>query len=223
MLRRLLSAQKAWVAAVLAPAADPRQAFAAPAHRQLELLDKLRHSILVVSESRARLMKRAADAESRVLELESRARQAVGAGRLDLARLALQNRQAAVADLVEMRHQVEELESEERRLQLVEQKVGAAVDAYRAKQELARARYDAAAAQVRIGEALTGVTGELGDLGIGLEAVEADARRMEARAAAIDRLISTGALDSGAPQLEIGSGGEVEAQLLALQAERDSS
>lgn len=220
MLRRLLSAQKAWVAAVLTPAADPRQAFAAPAERHLELLDQLRHSLLVVSESRVRLMRRAADAEARVPELESRARQAVEAGRLDLARLALQRRQAALADLAEMRHDVEELESEEQRLQLVEQKIGEAVDAYRAKQELARARYDAAAAQVRIGEALAGVTGDLGELGIGLEEVESEARRMEARAAAIDRLMSTGGLERGALQLESDFGAEIEAQLLALQAEQ---
>lgn len=218
MFRRLLSAPKAWVDAVLAPAADPRQAFAVPAERHLQLLDQLRHSLGVVSESRSRLSARLAEAEARLPELEARARQAVTAGRLDLARLALQRRQAAVADLEELRRQVEELDSEEQRLQLVEQKVSGAVDAYRAKQEMARAKYDAAAAQVRVGEALAGVTGDLGDLGIGLEEAEAEAGRMEARAAAIDRLMAAGGLGGGPLRLETGFDAEVEAQLRVLQA-----
>ena len=218
MLRRLLSAPKAWVDAVLAPAADPRQAYAIPAERHVQLLEQLRHSLEVVSESRARLSARLAEAEARLPELEARARQAVAGGRLDLARLALQRRQGAVAELDELRRQVEELDSEEQRLQLVEQKVSGAVDAYLAKQELARAKYDAAAAQVRVGEALAGVTGDLGDLGIGLEEAEAAAGRMEARAAAIDRLMSEGGFDGGQLRLDAGLDAEVEAQLLALQA-----
>ena len=55
-------------------------------------------------------------------------------------------------------------------------------------------------AQVRIQEALSGLSGDFGDLGVALERAEATADRLQARAAAIDQLVASGMLERlGAP------------------------
>ena len=219
MLRKMLSQPKAWLGNLLAPASDPRQAFtsASPADRQQELLSQLRTSLAVITASKVRLSARAAEADARLPELEMRARSAAAGGRLDIARVTLQRRQLAAAELVDLRRQVEELESEEQRLGLVEQRVTSAIDAFRARQEMLAARQTAAEAQIRVGEALAGVSGEIGGLGAALEEAELNAERMEARAGAIDRLIGEGSLEGGAGLLlDAEAEAEVEAQLRAL-------
>jgi len=222
VLRKLLGQPRAWLDALLAPAQDPRQGGVSPAERHRLLLDQLRHSLAAVSASKIRLGARAAEAEAHLPELAVRARQAVAAGRLDLARAALRRRQAAALNLAQLRRQVEELEGEEARLTLVEQRVTAAVEAYHTKHELAQAKYTAAAAQIRVGEALAGVSDELGDLGAGLSLAEERAERMEARATAIDRLVSEGALEGPPPALDEQSDAAVEAELAALLTEKQA-
>ena len=60
------------------------------------------------------------------------------------------------------------------------------------------ARYSAAEARVRVNEALTGVSRELGTLAPALEHAEWKAEGMEARAAAIDSLVASGGLELAA-------------------------
>src|SRR5207248_695959 len=59
------------------------------------------------------------------------------------------------------------------------------------------ARYNAAEAQVRINEAVTGVSQEFADLTAALARAEEKTEDMQARASAIDRLVQEGILDSG--------------------------
>src|SRR5207302_1765117 len=187
--------------------------------RHGRLLEQLRHSLAAISDSKTRLAVRSAESEARLPGLALRARQAVAEGRLDLARAALRRHHLAGADLAELRLQVEELGREEARLALVEQRVTAAVEEYHAKHELAQAKYLAAAAQVRVGEALAGVSDDLGDLGAGLSLAEERAEHMEARATAIDRLVSEGALEGPVLALDADSDAAVEAELSALLLE----
>ena len=123
--------------------------------------------------------------------------------------------------------QVQEVEQEEQRLTLVEQRLATHIEAFHARQEVIAARYSAAEAQVRINEQLSGVTQELADLGVALERAEQKAEYMQARASAIDQLVDAGILDvPGLPggdaaerQLsQLDAGQAVEAQLAAMKA-----
>jgi len=95
---------------------------------------------------------------------------------------------------------VEDVAQEEQRLSLVEQRLAAQLEAFNLRRETIAARYSAVEAQVRIQEALSGLSGDFGDLGVALERAEATADRLQARAAAIDQLVASGMLERlGAP------------------------
>ena len=58
-----------------------------------------------------------------------------------------------------------------------------------------KAQYGAAEAQVRIGEAATGLSEELADVGLAVERAQNRTEEMRARAGAIDELIENGVLE----------------------------
>ena len=81
-----------------------------------------------------------------------------------------------------------DLEQKEQRLAALEARLAARIEGFRAQERLVSARYSAAEAEVRIGEALTGLTDDLD----GLELAAAGLEQLEARAAAIDELLEAG-------------------------------
>src|SRR5205085_7973587 len=84
---------------------------------------------------------------------------------------------------------------DERKLTQAYQQLSARVEEFRTHRDVVYATYTAAEAQVRVHEALTGVTGDLADLNLAVLRVEERAERMQARAGAIDDLLDAGALD----------------------------
>jgi phage shock protein A len=97
------------------------------------------------------------------------------------------------------------MEMEQEKLTVAEQRLTAKVAAFRTKKETIKAQYNAAQAQVRIGEALSGVSEEMGDLTLAMERAENKTQHMRARAGAIDELSTIGMLDdfSGTRQDDI--------------------
>jgi phage shock protein A len=213
---------------LLAPAEDPRESFAdADAQRQ-QLLTRVRQARADHAAARARLETRLAQLRARLPQLETQARQAVAARRDDLARLALQQRQIAALEIRGLETQAQEIQRDEARLALTEQRLAAQLDAWRARQEMTAARYTAAEAQVRIQEALSQVSDDFADLGVSLEQAEQRAEQMQARALAIDDLLDLTVLelpglpvnDAVAQQLtQTDLAHTVEAQLSALKHE----
>jgi phage shock protein A len=69
------------------------------------------------------------------------------------------------------------------------------VDAFRTRKETIKATYSAAEAQTRINEAFSGISEEMGDVGMAIQRAEDKTAQMQARAGAIDELLASGALD----------------------------
>jgi phage shock protein A len=69
------------------------------------------------------------------------------------------------------------------------------VDAFRTRKETIKATYTAAEAQTRINEAFSGISEEMGDVGMAIQRAEDKTAQMQARAGAIDELMASGALD----------------------------
>ena len=69
------------------------------------------------------------------------------------------------------------------------------MDAFRTKKETIKATYSAAEAQTRINEAFSGISEEMGDVGLAIQRAEDKTAQMQARAGAIDELMASGALD----------------------------
>src|SRR5699024_4211988 len=81
------------------------------------------------------------------------------------------------------------------KLTLASQRLQANVDAFRTKKETLKATYNAAEAQSKIGEAFSGISEEMGDVGMAVERAEDKTAEMQARAGAVDELLASGALD----------------------------
>ena len=123
-------------------------------------------------------------------KLEAQARQALAQGREDLAREALTRRSGApAADQPTCTSQHAQLQAEEEKLTLASQRLQAKVDAFRTRKETIKATYTAAEAQTKIGEAFSGISEEMGDVGLAIQraedktAADAGPRRRDRRAA----------------------------------------
>ena len=229
ILDRITKKLKESTTAALAPAVDPREVNLTSHQKQRVLLERVAHAIQEVIAARGRLEASAESVRAKLPELEAQARSELQAGRRNMARLALQRRQVAQVELATLERQLAEVEREEVALSMVEQRLSAQIEAFAARQEVIRARYSAAEAQVRINEAVTGVSADFADLAAALQRAEEKTQSMQARATAIDRLVKDGDLESVAetssgelPELP-GGGEDVENQLAALEADLPKS
>src|SRR5215470_16558268 len=128
-------------------------------------------------------------------KLEDQGRKALALGREDLAREALSRRAALQQQVTDLETQHQTLQGEEEKLTLAAQRLQAKVDAFRTKKETIKATYTAAQAQTRIGEAFSGISEEMGDVGLAIQRAEDKTAQLQARAGAIDELLASGALD----------------------------
>ena len=204
----------------MASAEDPRRAFPDAQHLQVELLGDVRAALARIAASRSELAARVAESRERLPWLDGQARQSLCAGREELARQALTLREVAAAELAALERQLLELDAEEQRLSLVEQRLATLAASQRARERLVSARYSAAEARVRVNEALAGVSHEIGGLTPALEDAEWQAEGMEARAAAIDSLVASGGLELAASR-EPALGAAVDRRLELFRRELD--
>ena len=122
--------------------------------------------------------------------------------------------------------QLEQLTVQEQKLTVASQQLQTKVEAFRTQKETIKATYSAAEAQVRINEAFTGISSELGDVGLAIQRAEDRTAQMQARAGAMEELMATGALettggkDSLTVELErLAADSQVENELAAMKAQ----
>jgi phage shock protein A len=217
MLRRLHTLVKIWLKDLLAPAQDPREAFAYSYERQRELLLRVQEALRHVRSAKSRLSSKIAELRAKLPVLQEQARRSLVKGNEDAARAALERRALAGNELQSLEIQLQEIELEEQRLSLVESRVSSQIEAFLARQEVIQARYSAAEAQVKIREALTGMSDELADLSNALVETEQKTEKMQARAFAIDRLVREGSLESPSSNLLEASSGDLSFMTLSSQ------
>ncbi|MCL5406529.1 MAG: PspA/IM30 family protein [Deltaproteobacteria bacterium] len=201
LLSRMSSILKAKMSAALDRAEDPAQTLDYSYEKQLELLRNVKRGVVEVVTSKRRLQLQAAGLQENLAKLEDQARRALGAGREDLARMALEHKQVIVQQLQGLEGQIEDLEKEQEKLSTAETRLSAKVEAFRTHKEVIKAQYSSAAAQVKIGEAVTGLSEEMADVGLAVDRAEEKTQKMRARASAIDELVDAGTLEdfSGRP------------------------
>src|SRR5438445_7319017 len=209
-------------------AEDPRETLDYSYQKQLELLQKVRRGVADVATSRKRLELQLSGLQQQSSKLEEQGRKALALGREDLAREALSRKAALQQQVTDLEVQHQTLQGEEEKLTLAAQRLQAKVDAFRTKKETIKATYTAAQAQTKIGEAFSGISEEMGDVGLAIQRAEDKTAQMQARAGAIDELLASGALEdhvSGpqdAIQAELdklGADHSVEAELAQMKGE----
>src|SRR5438105_5096859 len=219
---------KSKVARMLDRAENPTETLDYSYEKQLELLQNVKRGVADVVTSKKRLQMQTDKLEQSVVTLEQQARQALAAGREDLARQALERKSAVQQQLVDLDQQVKGLEQQQEKLVASEKQLQAKIEAFRSQKEVIKAQYSAAEAQVRIGEAASGIGEQMADTGLAIERARDKTSQMQARANAIEELTAAGTLEDftagGQTQLdrelsELASQSQVDSDLARPKAE----
>ncbi len=227
LMRRFFMIVKAKISKMLEHAEDPNETLDYSYEKQLELLQQVRRGVVDVATSKKRLELQTQKLEASVAKLDSQARQALQAGREDLARVALERKKGIQAQLLGLDTQRQQLQGESEKLQAAEQRLTAKVESFRTQKETIKAQYTAAEAQVKISEAFSGISEEMADVGLALQRAEDKTDQMKARAGALDELLESGALEDMTQTgdaidrelSQVTSESEVNAELEALKKE----
>jgi phage shock protein A len=195
LMRRLSMIFKSKASRALDAAEDPRETLDFSYERQLELLQRMRRGVTDVATSRKRVELQMEKLEASAAKLEGQARLALEQDREDLARQALTRRAAISSQLGDLSAQRDQLRAEEAKLVDAARRLDAKVQAFRTRKETIKATYTAAEAQTKIGEALSGISEEMGDVGLAMQRAEDKIAQMQARSGALDELAAAGAVE----------------------------
>jgi phage shock protein A len=227
LMSRASTVVKAKFSKLLDRAENPAETLDYSYEKQLELLQNVKRGIADVVTAKKRLELQETQLQQSVVKLDTQARQALAAGREDLARQALERKSGLQQQLQSLDQQAQQLEQQQEKLVASEKALSAKVEAFRTQKETIKAQYSAAEAQVRIGEAATGIGEQMADTGLAIQRAKDKTEQMQARASAIDELTTSGALEdftSDQTELDrelgqIASKSQVDDELAKMKAE----
>src|ERR1700730_6610510 len=107
----------------LQKAEDPAQVFNYSYTKQLEQLQQLRQSLVTVVQNEKHIEMLDAQVEAQASRLQDQSLQAMQQGREDLARLALQRREALLVQVAGYKAQLEQLAAQHQKIELLVQQV----------------------------------------------------------------------------------------------------
>jgi phage shock protein A len=195
LLNRMGTVVKAKMNKLVDKMEDPRETLDYSYQKQLELLQNVKRGVAEVTTSKKRLELQKAKLNLNIDKLSGQARDAVKAGREDLARIALERKNGLMSQVQSLDQQIEDLKKEQEKLQATERRLSAKVESFRTKKETIKAQYSAAEAQVKITESITGISEEMADVGLAVQRAEEKTEDMKARSAALDELLEAGTLE----------------------------
>jgi phage shock protein A len=218
---------KSKISKLLDRAENPTETLDYSYEKQLELLQNVKRGLADVVTAKKRLQMQSDTLEQSVATLEGQARQALGAGREDLARQALERKSAVQQQLQGLDTQVKGLEDQQEKLITNEKALQVKIEAFRSQKEVIKAQYSAAEASVRINEAATGIGEQMADTGLAIQRAKEKTEQMQARASAVDELVTSGALDDFTSDktdldrqlAQISSQSQVDSELSKMKAE----
>jgi phage shock protein A len=218
---------RAKFSALLNRAENPNETLDYSYEKQLQSLQNVKRGVADVVTAKKRLELQTQQLEQSVVKLDTQARQALAAGREDLARQALERKSGIQQQLQDLDTQVKQLQDQQEKLVTSEKQLSAKIEQFRSQKEVIKAQYSAAEAQVRIGEAATGIGREMDNTGLAIQRAKDKTEQMQARASAIDELVSSGDLEelgSNQTQLDrelsqLASQQQVDRELETLKAE----
>ena len=208
---------------------DPKEALDYSYTKQVEMLNKLRRSIAEVVTAKKRLEMQKIKLMDNTRTLDEQARRAIEANREDLARLALERKNANLVQIQDLNKQINEMQAEQEKLVETEKRLSTKVEEFRSRKEVIKAQYSAAEASVKIKESVTGISEEMADVGMAMNRAEDKTEKMRAKSQALDELMDSGALvdyTSNKDQIErelekVTVQGSVEEELAKLKAEKE--
>jgi len=185
-------------------------------HEQLrDELQTVTRAVADVTTQKKRLEIHRRRLRENVEKYDGQARAALGQDREDLARRALEKKQAHVSQITELSDQIANLQTTQDRLVGKRAELASQIEQFRTHTETVKARYEAAEASARVSEAFTGVGDTMDDVGRAMERATERTERMEARAAALEELEASGQLEN-----VLEDGDDIDRELNRLSTER---
>src|SRR5882672_1615236 len=161
---------RAKFSALLNRAENPNETLDYSYEKQLESLQNVKRGVADVVTAKKRLQLQTQQLEQNVVKLDTQARQ-------------------------DLDTQVTQLQDQQEKLVANEKQLEARIEQFRSQKEVIKAQYSAAEAQVRIGEAATGIGREMDNTGLAIQRAKDKTEQMQARASAIDELVTSGDLE----------------------------
>ena len=227
LMARLNLIFKAKFSKALDRAENPNETLDYSYEEQLRQLQNVKRGIADVATAKKRLELQYTSMQQQIEKLDGQARDAVTANREDLAREALTRKAAIQGQLDSIMQQGQQLEAQQAKLVEGERNLSSRVESFRTQKEVIKAQYSAAEAQVKIGEAATGISSHMADVGLAVERAKDKTAQLQARAAAVDELTDAGTLqdftstddDIDRQLKQISQSGQVDDELAKLKAE----
>ncbi len=210
---------------------DPKEALDYSYQKQIETLNKLRRSVAEVITAKKRLEMQKTRLLENVRTLDIQSRSAIDQDREDLAKLALERKNANIMQIQDLDKQITDMQAQQDKLEQTEKSLSTKVEEFRSKKEVIKAQYTAADAQVHIKENITGISEEMASVGMAMNRAEDKTEKMKAKAQALDEMMDSGVLtdytsdkDDIESELEKATiKSSVDEELAKLRAERDKN
>lgn len=227
LMARASEITQAKVSKLLDRAENPEETLDYSYEQQLVQLQNVKRGIADVTTAKKRLELEDSSLQQQMAKLDGQAKEALQAGREDLAREALTRKATLQQQVDSLQQQEQQLAAQEQKLVDGEQALQAKVEAFRSQKEVIKAQYSAAEAEVKVGEAATGIGEHMQDVGLAIQRAKDKTEEMQARAGAIDELTASGALEDYTAQgddldrqlAQISAGSQVDDELAKLKAE----
>jgi phage shock protein A len=170
--------------------------------KMLEQITAVKRSLVDIAASRKQLELQEQQLQHSVDHLQDQAKQALTAGREDLAKEALARKATAQAQIDAMEPQHQQLTEEEDKLTHTLQSLQERVNQFRSQKEVLKAQYTASSAMASVNESVSGISKSFSDSGAALQRAQDKIANMQARSGALDELLESGALE------DVGGGGD---------------
>src|SRR5947209_20563549 len=135
---------KAKFSKLLTRAESPTETLDYSYEQMLQQLQNVKRGVADVVTAKKRLEIQTQQVEQNVVKLETQARQAVAAGREDLARQALERKSGIQQQLQDLDGQVKQLEGQQEKLVASEKQLEARIETFRSQKAGIKAQYPAA-------------------------------------------------------------------------------
>ena len=191
MLSRMSTIVKSKINRVLDDAEDPRETLDYSYEKQREMLRNVKRGVVEMVTAKRRLELQANKAEANIAKLDSQARQALGAGREDLARLALERKQTTINGTAGAGRA--DLGAGARAGQADPCGAAAPVEGRRPSARRRRSSRPSTALprpRSASGRRLGGISEEMGDVTLAVERAQTKTENLQAKAGAIDELVA---------------------------------
>ncbi|HXY43024.1 MAG TPA: PspA/IM30 family protein [Acidimicrobiales bacterium] len=225
LLGRLTTTLSAKVNELLDRLEDPGEALDYAYQRLFEQLGKARQAIAHLASARQHLVLQSAELEEYASELESQAREAVKAGRDDLAREALARRSVIKSGVASLAREGDEFSEEEERFIHAAGLLQSQVEILGARKEAMKASYAVTGSKAEIDDAISKIKDDVAKVSVTVRRAEEKSAQLRAQSKRIDALLVSGALrdlastpESIAAELREARGSEdVERQLATMK------